>query len=327
MHDQGFGEPADQIYLSDVSPKDKSWDIHRSQSDLVRDLYNLAKYKSLSERISKCSQLLGFAWVSDSKTGQIKPKLQSAFFCRCRHCPICQWRRKLMWTARLFEALPGIVSDYPTARYVFLTLTVKNCELEKLRSTLTWMNQSWQRLTQRKQWPALGFARSTEVTRSQDGTVHPHFHCLLMVRAGYFNDRSYINQAEWTELWQSCLDVAYTPIVHVRAVKPKKGGEDVVAGLQAAILETFKYQVKPDDSIGRAQAGDAEWLAELTRQLQKTRAIALGGVLKKCLSEDEPEDLIGHDDEPLEGEKQVLFGWREQKKRYVKTQSKPEQIK
>jgi len=55
--------------------------------------------------------------------------------------------------------------------------------------------------------------------------------------------------------------------------------------------------VKPDDLIGTktAKTSPQDWLAELTRQLHKTRSIALGGIFKEYLSEDEPEDLINAD--------------------------------
>nr|AAD13846.1 OrfB [Leptolyngbya sp. PCC 6402] len=31
--------------------------------------------------------------------------------------------------ARAYKTLPKVVADYPTARYLFLTLTVKNCAI------------------------------------------------------------------------------------------------------------------------------------------------------------------------------------------------------
>lgn len=309
-------------YLSDLSPRDKPWDDHKLFSERLRRLYEGTECHRLSERVQQCSGFLEFGWVADYKTGENALKLRAARFCRVRHCPICQWRRSLMWMARFLKALPAITTDYPTARYVFLTLTVKNCPLVELRSTLTAMNQSWMRLTHRKQFPSVGFARSTEVTRSGDGSAHPHFHVLMMVPSSYFT-HGYISQADWTELWRSCLRVDYTPIVHVRAVKSnRKRGmmqtstSDLIA---AGLVETFKYSVKPSDLVGEGGELDRAWLVELTQQLHKTRAVALGGVFKNYLSESEPEDLIG---EEIEGEDlsdtSLLFGWREKIHRYIK---------
>jgi plasmid rolling circle replication initiator protein Rep len=181
-------------------------------------------------------------------------------------------------------------------------------------------------MSQRKQFPAIGFARSTEVTKGKDGTAHPHFHALLMVEPGYFAGHSYMNQKNWTEFWQSCLQVDYTPVVNVKAVKPNKrwladsGGElPAEQALAGAIVETFKYSVKPSDLIGQGTETDRQWLLQLTKQLEKTRAIALGGVFRKYLSESEPENLVGESEDGEDiSASSMYFGWREMAQRYIK---------
>jgi plasmid rolling circle replication initiator protein Rep len=235
-----------------------------------------------------------------------------------------------MWRARFFKALPEIQAKYPTARWIFVTLTVKNCELTELRATLTRMNAAWKRLTERKVFPALGFIKSVEVTRNpEDGTAHPHFHCLMLVSAGYFK-RGYISQANWATLWQSCLKADYTPRVDVRAVKPKKTAlnekpDAVNKAMAQAVCETLKYSVKPDDLLA-----DPKWLDELTKQLQKTRAISIGGCLKEFFSEDDPEDLINaeiEEEEKTEDESILFFDWASAIRRYKKGNGKKSQEK
>ena len=51
-----------------------------------------------------------------------------------------------MWQARFYQSLPKIVETNQTARWVFLTLTVRNCAIENLGATLTKMNSAFQRL-------------------------------------------------------------------------------------------------------------------------------------------------------------------------------------
>jgi plasmid rolling circle replication initiator protein Rep len=306
-------------FLAEISSADQSWDGYRAQSDEIAKLYDLCGYDRYAERISQCSEWLMYALKSNDE-GEIRLKLRDARFCRVRHCPVCQWRRQQMWRARFFKALPEIQVKYPTGRWIFLTLTVKNCELSDLKKTLTWMNAAWQRLIQRKVFPALGFIKSVEVTRGWDGTAHPHFHCLMLVPASYFG-KGYIPQAEWGTLWQSCLKRDYTPRVDVRVVKGKKGtlnatgdaSKDVMAH---AVCETLKYSVKPEDLLA-----DPEWLSELTKQLQKTRAISIGGCLKEFFSEDDPEDLINaeiEEEEKTEDEAMLFFDWASVIRRYKK---------
>ena len=58
-----------------------------------------------------------------------------------------------MWQARFYQSLPRIVADYPNARWMFLTLTVRNCAIEELGETLSRMNTAFQRLKDRKRVP------------------------------------------------------------------------------------------------------------------------------------------------------------------------------
>jgi len=293
--------------LSDLSEKDKPWDKHRGNADKVANHYRGSEFKQYATRIDFCSQLLDFRLVPDADQGELKLKLSSARFCRVRTCPVCQWRRSLMWKAKAYKVLPKIVKDLPTHRWLFVTLTVKNCQITELKETLTWMNKSWQRLTQLKAFPAEGWLRSTEVTRGRDGTAHPHFHCLLMVRPGYFS-KNYIKQAEWVEMWRRSLRIDYNPVLDVQAVK--KGEQPM-----QLVPELLKYCVKESDLVV-----DREWFIELTRQLHKMKAVVVGGVLRQYLREleNEPEDLIGEDEEG-EGnldEGHLYFGWKSKFKKY-----------
>ncbi|TSF73088.1 replication protein, partial [Salmonella enterica subsp. enterica serovar Hadar] len=75
-----------------------------------------------------------------------------------------------------YQSLPRIVADYPDARWMFLTLTVRNCAIGELGAMLNRMNAAFQRMKVRKEFlPVQGWIRTTEVTRGSDGSAHPHF--------------------------------------------------------------------------------------------------------------------------------------------------------
>lgn len=312
---QGIEPDGSALYLSGISPADKPWDKHRKHAAIVQTLYDRSELATYANRIRECSQRLCFALESQD-AGEMKLRLRSARFCRVRHCPVCQWRRSLVWRARFLRAVPNVLEAHPNVNWLFLTLTVRNCALTELRATVDEMNKAFHRMVKRKQFPALGYVRSLEVTRGRDGSAHPHFHILMVVRPSYFKGQTYLSQETWTELWKSCLRIDYTPIVNIKAVKPKHKDND--NGIQIAILETLKYGVKESDLIA-----DSQWLEELTKQLHKTRAVSVSGLLKQYISEEEPEDFINTDEEGLEEpvteEEQLLwFGWREMVSRYVR---------
>ena len=300
-------EPTSSPTLSEVSPGDKPWDIHRANADRVADHYKSGEYSAYAQRVSQCSELLDFKLVPDSDQGAYRLKLSSARFCRVRHCPVCQWRRSLMWKARAFQALPKIIDEYPKYRWLFLTLTVKNCNVMDLKATIKHLNQSWQRFSQRKCFPAVGWLKSLEVTRSRNGSAHPHFHCLLLVKPSYFRGKDYIRQSEWCDLWQSALRVGYQPIIDIQSVKNSEKLIDLIP-------EILKYCVKESDLIK-----DRQWFLELTRQMDRVRCVSTGGILKDYLKslEQEPEDLIGKDDsETTINEGHLYFKWIFEEKQY-----------
>lgn len=77
--------------------------------------------------------------------------------------------------------------------------------------------------------------------------------------------------------------------------------------------EVIKYTTKPSDMIA-----DPDWLRELVSQLRNSRAVAVGGELRKYLKdgdEENEQELIGQSVEDAQGNP-VLFGWRERLDRY-----------
>ena len=300
------GSPA----LSNLSEKDKPWDIHRSESDQIENHYNGTEFQSYSDRIHFCSEFLNFV-LRPTETDALKLKLKGARFCRVRTCMVCSWRKSLMYKARVYKSLPRFLEDYPKYRFLFLTLTVKNCEIKDLRKTITWMNQSFTRLSRLSNFPGEGWIKSVEVTKGRRGDAHPHFHCLLAVKASYFG-RDYLSQKKWCELWQKSLRVDYQPILDVQAVK-------AIGDLTPLVAEIVKYQTKPTHLIGYGGEDDREWFLEYTRQIAKTKALSIGGIFREYFREleKEPEDLIGEDESDCsEDFGNLTFNWRRHEQKY-----------
>lgn len=276
------------LYLTILSPRDAKWKQNKQPNLMTASAYAGTAYDKYHGLMKDCSGWLLFKIITNPETGEKIHKLESAKFCRLRHCPICQWRKAMIWRGRTFKAVNKILIDYPGKRFIYLTLTVRNCELAQLGDTITHMNQSWQRLHQRRDFPAIGWMRNLEVTRAFDiyyangyvgrhgqtwidkwintqkkgsrsfdeskirleltDEVHPHFHALLMVNPGYFSN-DYISQKEWIQLWRESLRVDYDPSVTVNVVKPRGKQTTVTSELQATQLEN---QPAIDDGLAKA---------------------------------------------------------------------------
>jgi len=296
--------------LSELSAKDKPWDIHRAESDQIEKHYQGTEFQRYSERINSCSEFLDFA-LRPTQSDALNLKLKGARFCRVRTCMVCSWRKSLMYKARVYKSLPRFLEDYPAYRFLFLTLTVKNCATVDLRETLKWMNQSFTRLSRLRDFPGVGWIKSVEVTKGRRDDAHPHFHCLLAVKSSYFG-RNYLSQKKWCELWRKSLRVDYQPVLDVQAVRAR-------GDLTPLIAEIVKYQTKPTHLIGYGREKDKEWFLEYTRQIHGTRALSIGGIFRDYFREleEEPVDLIGEDEtDKREDFGQLTFNWKRAEKKY-----------
>lgn len=306
-------EVPDDTNLSDISAKDKPWDEHRASADIIQQYYRGAgQWHGRFLRMWVCAQRLAFAWVWEGEGW--KWKIQDARFCRAPGCPVCAWRRSLMWQARFLKALPELEKAHPRARWVFLTLTLKNCPVDELGNTLDLMSQAWHRILKRKEFRSVqGWIRTLEVTKNHTTNyAHPHIHALLMVRPSYFTGPYYVSQSRWADLWREGLRIDYTPVVHIKAIKDKP------EALKTAVFEVLKYSLKPSDL-----ADDQDWFLSLMGQLQKRRLISSGGVLKGVLRENEKETdeelaLLG-EGLGADEERWIPFDWRKAVKRYQRS--------
>ena len=304
-----------------TNKRDSEWDNKRTLTQTVEAIFadgEAELHQKHSERMSKCTGKLMFGWNVDEQTGEAKMQLKNTLFCKVRSCPVCQWRRQLVWQARAFKMLPKVKELYPKHRWLFLTLTVENVPTDDLKETIKTMQEAWQRLRQRKNFPAIGYIKSLEVTRSAKGFAHPHFHVLLLVPSGYFHGKNYTTQQQWRETWGDCLRVNYLPVVHVQTVKSKNPNNPHDVG--AAVVETLKYETKAAELEQHP-----DFLRAIALQLVKVRAVEVGGVLKAIIKEDEAIDdemIRASDEEKLENLQGLLvFNWNRSIKHYVKNNS------
>jgi plasmid rolling circle replication initiator protein Rep len=341
-------------YLSDLDPRQRRREERRAAGDRIAQKLQEEGgelHQGIGKQMSLCSTVLEMGWRQD-QSGQARLQQQWRWRCRGRHCPECQWVRTFLLQQRLNTALPELQDAYPTAGFVSLDLTVKNCLVEELHTTLLHMSQAWQRLIQRVCWPALGWMRTVEVTRGVGRSAHPHYHCILLVPAAYFGGRSYLSHKQWAALWQECLRADYQPIVYVRRITPEKltstlsphaDGNDAqetstrtdqtrkrqARALTAAVRKAVGYVTKASQSPPNpADAGaslpkeaDDDWFLVFVAQLYKTRAFAAGGELKDVLKDatKRMQQDVAQKREARRGG--LRFEWQQQGQRYKRVSS------
>lgn len=292
-----------EIILKDTkNGKDNNW---KERKESTLDL--AASYKRIGSnkyyRVLDCSTFLEFRLTTVNDL-----KLTKANFCKVRLCPMCSWRRSLKIFGQVSRVMDYVEENY-NYKYIFLTLTVKNCYSEDLKSTLDLMTKAFNGMTRRKAFKQAvkGYFRSLEITYNKENdTYHPHFHMILAVNKSYFkNTDTYLTQKDWTNLWKSSLKVDYTPIVDVRRIR-----EDDNKGFGKAVAETAKYTVKAEDFLIRNEKGNIqenltdEVVETLDNALHRKRLTSFGFIFKeihKMLNLDDAEDgdLTNTDNEEL----------------------------
>jgi plasmid rolling circle replication initiator protein Rep len=285
-----------------------------------------------SERILNCSNDL--IYVLDDDINSLtygRTTFENARWCCVRHCSFCQFARSRRLRAKFLKVFT--MDNVGEFEWIFLTLTVKNCLDNEIRSTIKWMNNAWSKLTRRVNFPAQGFIRSFEITmqrdrvpadgkgktssgsatRSKDGYLmaHPHLHIVLCMKPGYF-ENNFKDKDWWIEQWQSCLEVDYRPSVSIKKIVYYE--EDLITSL----LETLKYTTKPADfDVSNSDAG--EWLDVLTRELHKVRAISVGGnVAKFCPQSDIDaiNDSVKLDNDQKQSGRHFSLAWNDKKRKF-----------
>ena len=292
--------------------KDRNWRGRKILSLKLADIFEELGYKkSLVERVQTCGDLLRFIRREDGSL-----KLYQAYFCKNKLCPMCNWRRSMKYSYQTSRIVDEAIKQEPKARFIFLTLTVKNVAGNDLNQTLSSLTQSFDRLFRRAKVKKnlIGYLRSVEVTHNElTNEYHPHIHVLLMLKTSYFKGGNYISQEEWGDMWSQSLKVDYVPMVDVRAVKEKG------KGLRGAVLETAKYPTKPIKlDIENKQVVD-----DLYNGLYRKRQLGYGGLfktIKKQLALDDAEngDLVhtSDDKENISKGTEIVAIWNATKQNY-----------
>ena len=274
---------------------------HRQyNSPIARHLMLDTGTRDIGQKIANCALTIKAGIILHPELPP-ETNLTAARVCNTRLCPFCEWRRTRVWRQRLFNGLTSLYEHQPKLRGVFLTLTVRNVQLDALGDQLDQMNRAWNRMVQRSFFPTDLWFRRTEVTVGQNlasgaFTAHPHFHVLLLVRPSYFS-HGYVRQTEWQKQWMDSARLDYVPVVDVRSAKAKSiDGSTSAVDAKGAVMEAAKYAAKATDLM---ELGPA--ITELHWQLRHRRLYALSKQLREYVKAGEVSEaeLLDDDSKPL----------------------------
>lgn len=283
----------------------KKFSPKREASELLSASYQRLGYGSKFERVNDCGTYLEF-WRAVSDNPE-KWRLHSANFCRDRLCPLCSMRRTYKIFGQISQIMDVIEDKYA---FIFLTLTVPNCDAGTLEKTLKNMQEGFRKYIKYKpiKKAVLGIFKSLEITRNKkNGSYHPHYHNILAVDKNYFTSRNYIKRNDWLKMWQKAMKNSLITQVDVRKCKSKdnKEGEAAARSLRSAVAEVAKYSVKSVDYLipDNPELTD-DIVFTLSAALSGKRLCSFSGVFDEArkklrLDDCENGDLIHTDNEKI----------------------------
>lgn len=275
------------------------------------DSYLRLGYNSKASRVNDCGSFLEY----HKYDGVDKAVLAHANFCKDRLCPLCAWRRSLKLFGQLSKVMDNLCGSY---RFLFVTLTVKNCGGQDLASVVRSLNRAFCVLLKGKRMRFVkGYFKALEITHdcypyiskkmwygnkqqhikargryySKLGlhigdanpnfdTYHPHLHCVFAVDDDYFTN-PYLSQDELCLLWQKALGIDYKPVCDIRTVKPQfeKNGDGM--GYKSAVCEVAKYSVKDTDFLTGNNDFVDSTVFTLSHALHHVRLCSFGGIFEQ----------------------------------------------
>ena len=264
-------------------------------------------YRRRAENLCECGTSLIF---KECPEGHEK-YLYGAYFCKVRLCPLCAWRRALKHGHQAKRVLHELVQEKPNQQFIFLTLTVKNCEGKELKAVIGELLKAWDKMSRRKFFKnaVSGWFRALEVTYSlKRNDFHPHIHVILAVKPSYFK-KDYVKQAQWVDEWRSALKVDYAPVVHVQKAGTRKrienGESEALSPVERAklVAEASKYTTKATDILVGSKSTQEYVLKHMDDALARRKLVAYGGELLEIFKRlkyeevDETTDLINVDED------------------------------
>lgn len=303
-----------------ASGRKRPWSKHKMSNTELTKLFEIAR--SIDETVLSDSRMNSLRHCADTvlfmQDAAGNRKLKSANFCRVRVCPMCNWRRSMKLFSQV-SAITDAILAAKKARFIFVTLTVRNVQGHELTDMINKMNQAFKYLTSKGQTfaPAkelkknlLGYMKAEEITyNSAADTFHPHIHAIFEVRPSYFDSDGYLTKKAWIALWRAALGVDYDPSIDVRNIK---------GGTAKAVAEVAKYPVKMDTVLkikDKQQAAFA--LIQLYHAIFGRRLVTFGGDFREykrklALDDVESGDLVHVETEQagFNPVAQVLFKYR-----------------
>ena len=270
---------------------------------------NNLKFKERAEKqrimLDSCFDTLHLEIYTHSKSSVEKCKSRPFTTCKNKFCNICSFIKSRKHFVRTYQALEAMKNDNIDFIGYHLTLTIQNPTLENYAKHYLLMNKAFNNFIKNYDYLnkyLVGFQAGRETSQSQEakeaGTLHPHIHCLLLLKPEFYSHRHHkITQSQFRERWRQCCAYYGITAYQIQFKKIKSNADYVnyenTEGLEtdpflSAISEVAKYPTAPQDT----QNFDTKTFEVVETTLYQKRQLSFGGKLKEYLAKQKESEII-----------------------------------
>ena len=313
------------LYKDLVKQIDEEFAPRKKVTEKLTDVYLRIGETKRAGRVNDCATFLDFAYDDSDMC-----RLSRANFCHDALCPQCAKRKSIKLYTQIKPCIEYLQKD--GYRFLFVTLTLKNCSGDELAATCKQMYNAFTRLMDLKRLNFVkGAFRALEITHDNNEFItskmyykkmkyykkrglkigdknpnfdkfHPHFHIIWAVKESYFKSADYLKKDDLIKLWQKSLDVDYEPNVDIRVCRNKDIKEnicdnsvDLSMDLSSAVAEVAKYAVKSADYLGGSDELNDRTVKALLSATRDRRMFEFYGVFRKVRQELKCDDIENGD--------------------------------
>lgn len=241
-----FGDLPDAGKALEVRGKE-DWRAYQRQKEVLAKGLQEIGYPRRALAVSRCCNSLVIHRFEHGRTVVGRAE------CRDLVCPTGMRARSRRLAASVCNAIEGFCRSNPGQQGLMVTLTVKNCASQDLKSTVGRVIRAYGELMQRAavKRACHAWVRSVELTRNPETREwHVHVHAVWFVeRAAYFKRNSpvFVTVEKLRALWQKQMRLDYVPVVDMR---PLRGVQSPLGDEgRTSLREILKYVLKPGSLV------------------------------------------------------------------------------
>lgn len=186
------------------------------------------------------------------------------------------------------DNLPAILDAYPNHKFLYITLTMRTCNVDNTRKKITFIRKAFEKFIQNNFSKFIssnskyksGYFRTIELalSNSLDTEINVHIHAVLHLPSTYFNSKNRIKNSDLKLSWMKIINSHCIPNVDIKTL-------ETPSLIKEKILYCAKGFKKFYNGINfeNPDYSDMLTIVKLSNQIKNKKLFKFYGTLNKIL--------------------------------------------